>query len=190
MRAMMNFFSRLACLIGEMGLGRKSLDETNTELRKHQEHLEKLVRGRTTELTIAKEQAEMASQALRESEERFRSLIMNSSDVTTVLSADGIASYHSPALKRILGYEPEQFIGMNGFDYVHPDDLEAAKEKFLFVVEHPNVTVSIEYRFRRADGSWAYLESIASNHLDDPAIQGIILNSRDITERKRMEGAL
>ncbi|MFN8597350.1 MAG: PAS domain S-box protein, partial [Anaerolineae bacterium] len=131
-----------------------------------------------------------AEDTLRKSEERFRSLIKNSSDVTSVLSMDGTATYQSPALKRVLGYDAEQFTGINEFDYVHPDDKETTKKAFITVTKQPDVAVSAEYRFQRADGSWAYLESIISNHLDDHSIKGIVLNSRDITERKRVEAQL
>jgi PAS domain S-box-containing protein len=129
-------------------------------------------------------------EALRESESRFKSLVMNSSDTITVLAADGTTKYQSPALKRFFGYEPEDLVGKNVFPYVHPDDLASAQAAFSQLLEHPGKTVSLEYRFRHANGSWITVESVGSNFLDEPGIRGVVLNTRDISERKRTEEAL
>ncbi|MHC1725782.1 MAG: PAS domain S-box protein [Syntrophobacteraceae bacterium] len=134
--------------------------------------------------------AGMAEEALRENENRFRSLVLNSSDTITVIAADGTIRYQSPSLKRFFGYEPEDLIGKNAFPYVHPDDLATAQAAFTQILEHPGKSVPLEYRFRHANGSWIFVESIGSNFLDDPSIKGVVLNSRDISERKRAEEAL
>ncbi len=134
--------------------------------------------------------AGVAEDALKESENRFRSLVMNSSDTITVLAADGTISYQSPSLKRFFGYEPEELIGRNAFHYVHPDDLASAQAAFSQILEHPGRSLSVEYRFRHADGSWVFVESVGSSFLDDPSIKGVVLNSRDISERKLAEEAL
>jgi PAS domain S-box-containing protein len=145
-----------------------------------------LLGGISVDITDRKQ----AESTLRESEERYQAMIRNSSDVVTVLTADGVSTYQSPAIKRILGYEPEEHTGVNGFDYVHPDDLPATRLAFSTVIEQGGITSPVEYRYRRADGSWLYMEGIASNHLDDPAIKGVIVNARGISERKRAEEAL
>lgn len=134
--------------------------------------------------------AGMAEEALRESENRFRSLVLNSSDVITVLGADGSIRYQSPSLKRFCGYEPEDLIGKNAFSTIHPDDRAAAQAAFSQIQEQPGASVSLEYRFRHANGSWIFVESVGSSFLDDPGIKGVVLNSRDISERKRAEEAL
>jgi len=128
-----------------------------------------------------------AEEALRQSEERFRSLARNSSDVISILAADGTATYQSLSIQRILGYGPETLIGKDAFGYIHPDDVARAREAFAEVLQHPDAVVSVEHRFRHADGSWVYVESVASNFLEDPTIGGVVVNSRDITERKRAE---
>src|SRR5690606_2669176 len=78
----------------------------------------------------------------------------------------------------------------NVFHYVHPDDLASAQAAFSQILERPGRSVSLECRFRHADGSWVFVESLGSSLLDDPGIKGVVLNSRDISERKRAEEAL
>jgi PAS domain S-box-containing protein len=127
---------------------------------------------------------------VRESEERFRALIQNASDVITLLEVDGTILYQSPSLERTLGYSPEELVRENAFDFIHPDDLEATLEAFSQMLADPGFSPSVEYRFRHKDGSWRYMESIGSNLLDDPRVGELVINSRDITERKRWETRL
>lgn len=127
---------------------------------------------------------------VRESEERFRSLIQNASDVITLLEVDGTILYESLSVERTLGYRPEELIGRNAFDYVHPDDLDRTLGAFSGMLTDPGLRPSVEYRFRCKDGSWCYLESIGSNLLDDPRVEELVVNSRDVTERKRWEEKL
>jgi diguanylate cyclase (GGDEF)-like protein/PAS domain S-box-containing protein len=128
-------------------------------------------------------------QALRESEQRYRTLVQYGSDIMTILEADGTIRYESPAVERVLGYRSEEMIGTDAFDYVHPDDLDSVLETFLEGIATKRPTAVIEFRFRHADGSWRYLEAIGVNLLEDPAVRGVMVNSRDITERKRAEEA-
>ncbi len=120
----------------------------------------------------------------------FRALVQNSLDLITVLDADGIIIYESPSIERILGLKPEDLVGKFGFQYVHPDDLPQVMLGFEQVLMTKRVPVKAEYRHRHANGSWIYIEAVGSNFLDDPAIQGIVINSRDITEHKHTEAAL
>ena len=131
-----------------------------------------------------------AEEALRQSEERFRSLVQNSSDIVTVLQADGTISYESPSLERILGYRPKELIGKNIVEFVHPEDVPRIQSILSEGIQRPGFLVVGEFRFRHANGSWVYIESSGKNRLDDPFIQGVVVNSRDITERKRAEEAL
>ena len=120
----------------------------------------------------------------------FRSLVQNSSDVITVLEADGTVRYVSPAIERMLGYTPEERVGRNGFELLHPDDLARARSKFDEALRNPGVTLSIGVRMRHRDGSWRHVELTGTNLLDDPSVRGIVVNWRDITERKRAEQTL
>ncbi|MDQ4063437.1 MAG: PAS domain S-box protein [Actinomycetota bacterium] len=127
-------------------------------------------------------------EALRESEEQFRALIQNALDLVTVTEADGTIRYISPSAKRVLGYLPEEMIGTNTADYVHPDDVEKAFGEFAEALAKPGVhSVAVETRFLHKDGSWRWLEGIANNMLNDPITRGVVFNSRDVTDRKQAE---
>ncbi|MHC1764873.1 MAG: PAS domain S-box protein [Verrucomicrobiia bacterium] len=123
--------------------------------------------------------------ALRRSEEHFRSLINHSSDVITIISRDGTISYESPSLERVLGYKPAELIGQNMFQMIHPQDVPVVVE----ALTQPDGDQGdrIEYRVRHKNGSWRVLETLGANLLDEPEVAGIIINSRDITERKQAE---
>ena len=125
--------------------------------------------------------------ALRESEERFRTLVRYGSDVISILEFDGTIRYESPATERVLGYRPEEMVGNSAFDYIHSDDYDRLLLTFLEGVASDKPMASAELRFRHADGSWRDMESVGVNLLNDPNVEGIIVNSRDITERKRAE---
>jgi diguanylate cyclase (GGDEF)-like protein/PAS domain S-box-containing protein len=129
---------------------------------------------------------------LRQSEERFRSLVQNSLDVITVVDARGTIVYYSPSAERVMGYNPEEFIGKNALEesQIHPDDLPRVRDIFGYLVENPGVNYSMELRMRHADGSWRVFEATGNNLLDDPSVNGIVVNSRDITERKAFEEQL
>ncbi|MGI8859082.1 MAG: PAS domain S-box protein [Rubrobacteraceae bacterium] len=127
-------------------------------------------------------------EALRESEEQFRALIQNALDLVVVTEADGTIHYISPSAKRMLGYLPEEMIGTNTADYVHPDDVEKAFGEFTEALAKPGVySVAVETRVRHKDGSWRWLEGIANNMLNDPITRGVVFNHRDVTDRKQAE---
>jgi PAS domain S-box-containing protein len=132
-----------------------------------------------------------AGEALRESEERFRSLIQNSSDLITVLEPDGIIRYESPSVERVLGYHPEERIGKKTFDFVHPEDEGRVQSTFTEALDDPGqVQRPVEFRWRHKDGAWRHMETIRINLLHDPTVEGVVSNSRDITERKQSEERL
>jgi diguanylate cyclase (GGDEF)-like protein/PAS domain S-box-containing protein len=132
----------------------------------------------------------LAEEALKKSEERFRTLTQNSSDVVTLLTATGTMHYISPSVERILGYGAEEIVGDNVFDYVHPDDLGRVEMAFAEGLKDPKRRPQAEYRFRHKDGSWRWLESVGSNLLGDPGVGEYVFNSRDVTERKEAEARL
>ncbi len=127
---------------------------------------------------------------LRCSEARFRSLVQNASDIVTILDADGIVRYESPAIESVLGYAPEDLLGTDPFALIHPDEVVTVRAHFEEALRKPGVNVSAEFRFRHKDGSWRWLEVIGTNLLDDPAVGGVVVNSRDVTDRKRAEDRL
>jgi PAS domain S-box-containing protein len=127
---------------------------------------------------------------LKESERRFRSLVQNTSDIITVLDADGTVRYISPAVERVTGHKPEEQVGTDAFSSVHPDDRERALGIFAETLKTPGLHPPLEFRVPHRDGSWRYLEHVVNNLLDDPSVKGIVINSRDITERKRAEAEI
>jgi diguanylate cyclase (GGDEF)-like protein/PAS domain S-box-containing protein len=124
--------------------------------------------------------------AIKESEERFRSLVQYSSDIITILEADGTVRYVSPAVERVTGYKPEEQVGTNAFGSVHPDDKEQALNTLAEVLKRPGLHPPLEFRVPHKDGSWRYLEHVVNNLLDDPAVRGVVVNSWDVTERKAL----
>ena len=117
-------------------------------------------------------------------------MVQNASDVVAILEADGTLRYLSPSVERMLGYRPEELVGTLAFDLVHPEDIEFVSRSFAEALQHPGILPPIEFRARSADGCWRYMEAIRNNLLDDPDIRGIVINARDVTERKEAEKAL
>ena len=127
---------------------------------------------------------------LQASEARFRSLVQNALDIITILEADGTVRYESPAVERVLGYAPNELVGRNPFALVHPDDVARVRGLFQETLSKPGVNVPAEFRFRHKDGSWRWLEAVGTNLLANPSVSGVVINSRDITERKAFEARL
>jgi PAS domain S-box-containing protein len=125
--------------------------------------------------------------ALRESEQRFRALIESSADGFVLLDAGGQLLYTGPP---ILGYEPQQLKGRNVLEVIHPDDRAALPASLAAFISRPGAVITNEYRVRHRDGSWRWVEAASKNLLRDPVIAGIVVNYRDVTERKRLEEQL
>jgi diguanylate cyclase (GGDEF)-like protein/PAS domain S-box-containing protein len=123
---------------------------------------------------------------IQEREERFRALVQNSFDIITIHDSEGQTIYESPAASRILGYPPGSLIGKTPFQAVHPGDVDRARDAFQTLATGSN-PVFIELRYRRADGSWIWLETVGNNLLEHPGVEGVVLTSRDVTERKHAE---
>jgi PAS domain S-box-containing protein len=119
-------------------------------------------------------------------------VVENSSEIVSIVDPDGTLRYANPAWERILGYDPEEVVGkMNVLDLVHLDDLPLVLEETEKALSAGGVaTNKAEYRFRHEDGSWRWVESVGTYLLDDPAVRGVVVQSRDITERKEAEEAL
>jgi len=125
--------------------------------------------------------------ALEARERWFRALADKVQVLTVVCSVDGDVLYASQAAHRLLGRDPAQLAGGNVFEWLHPDDRQEGRRELGRVVQHTNSGMESIYRYRHADGSLRYLASLATNCLDDSAVNGIVLQLRDATERKRAE---
>ncbi len=162
----------LVLLVGAFGGASRRLKNQNQRLRERSAR-EKLL---TTDL--------------RRSEERFRSLVRNSSDVILICDATGSITFETAAVQKVLGYSVAERIGSNGFESVHPLDRQWLQSVLGEMLATPGSETSSEYRVRHADGSWRWLEATAKNLLDEPSVEGIVVNYRDITERRSLEEQL
>jgi PAS domain S-box-containing protein len=128
-----------------------------------------------------------AEQALRYSEARFRSLIENALDIITILDTDSTIRYASPSVEKVLGYPAAMLLGKNFFEYIHPDDFVNTCYTFTNAIRNPETPLPIEFRCRDQEGSWRILEAISQRFIDYGETTRIMINSRDITERKRLD---
>jgi len=126
---------------------------------------------------------------LRESEAYFRSLVEHARDVIHVINGDGTTRYITPSVKRLLGYSPEELIGKMAVELVHPDDRASAMAALRLDRYAPGAGRGLEFRVGHRDGSWRIFEGVGTNLMDDPTVQGVIVNSRDITGSKRAQEA-
>jgi diguanylate cyclase (GGDEF)-like protein/PAS domain S-box-containing protein len=125
-----------------------------------------------------------------QSERYFRSLIQNSSDIVMILDDAGLIRYESPSIQHVLGYEPVSRIGRSPLDLVHPDDTPAAQQALGQVLRSVGAEQRLEFRVRHADGSWHVVEAISKNLLAAEHVNGVVVNYRDVTERKALEEQL
>ncbi len=135
-------------------------------------------------------QVRALEKALSESENRFRTLLRNSSDIQVIIDENGIEQFVSDSVEAITGYSPHEFIGKSGFEFVHPDDVGILRESLKMVQKDKAGFVRTEYRHRKKDGSWLNLEAVGTNLLDDPSIKGIVINVRDVTRERQAEKAM
>jgi two-component system, cell cycle sensor histidine kinase and response regulator CckA len=129
-------------------------------------------------------------EALRRSEEHFRSLIENASDIVTIVGENGVFRYASPSVERVLGYAPRELLERNAFDYVHPDDIPVVGEALARAIHHPGSPQAAQFRFRAQDGAWRVLETVGQARVGPGGSAQLIVNARDVTERQRQERAL
>ncbi|MEG4394783.1 PAS domain S-box protein [Microcoleus sp. BROC3] len=192
----------LSVSLKEMAASRMFESATNkaaklVELEKNNRLLERTVAQQVGQIRQLREQLEKQisqhrrdNQALTKSEAKVQAVLRNSPDLISILGSDGRVRYHSGALQRVLGYNPEERVGKFHGELIHPDDLLAWQAYFGKLLEYPGVARPIEYRKRHADGSWIYVESIGNSLVGDSSVQGIIINSREIGERKQAEIAV
>jgi two-component system, cell cycle sensor histidine kinase and response regulator CckA len=128
-----------------------------------------------------------AAAILQRSEERFSYLIQNLSDVITVVAVDGTMLYHSPSIERVAGYKPSELLGKSLLSFIHPHDEPAVRAALERVTLKVGSAAPPEFRFCRKDGTWVWLESVGNNLLNDVAVGGIVVTSRDVTGRRGLE---
>ena len=122
---------------------------------------------------------------------QFRSLVNNSSDLITVLARDGTIAYQSPSVERMLGRRAADLVGTTLADLVHPDDQDDVNASLTKLVEAaPGATANFACRLEHKDGSWRHVESICTNLADDPRVNGLVLNIRDVTEQAALRTSI
>ena len=123
----------------------------------------------------------------RQRERRFEAVVEGSNDIISIVDSEGRFQYQSPSIERVLGHDPAETVGDVAWRYVHPDDREDVVNTFETWVAAPSETDTIEYRARDADGDWRWMEANGNDRFDDPAVNGYVVSSREITGRKERE---
>jgi PAS domain S-box-containing protein len=167
----------------KLTLTNEELKITNEELKAYKNQLEKLVSIRTIELQKKQE-------IILQSEERFRAIIQFLTDIIWIIDEKITITYESPSCSQVLGYPPGYLIGKNGLGLIHPEDMQVVSKELKDVFTKQNDHLPTEFRVKHINGQWISVEVIANNMLDHPAIRGIIVTGRDVTERRRVEKAL
>ena len=135
-------------------------------------------------------QRQQAEAALRSSEERFRALVENSSDTLLLLDAEGRVTYVTPSSQRHLGWKGEDLIGHSVFDFMHPDDHDLVGTKFAEALQRPGEPITQQVRLKHSDGNWRVMDGVGVNRLHEPSVGAIVVNARDITDRRKLEDQL
>jgi diguanylate cyclase (GGDEF)-like protein/PAS domain S-box-containing protein len=136
------------------------------------------------------EQLDASLRELRRHEERFRSLVQHSSDITTVATADGVFTYVSASVERVLGYTFDSAIGKPVLAFVHPEDRDELVRQVAEMLATPAASITYQARYLHADGSWRWLEVISTNLLHEPSVAGIVSNAREVTETRQLHDQL
>ncbi len=123
---------------------------------------------------------------IQQSEQRFKALVQEGSDLIAILNAEGTYVYVSPTSTSVLGIEPEEFIGKSLFDFIHPDDTERVSSKLQKISTEKKVTIA-PFRFRNRKNQWRWIETVLTNMFGNPSVKGIVANSRDVTEKIEQE---
>ncbi len=138
--------------------------------------------GKEAKLIIAIDVTEKlkAEEALKLSEQLFKALVQDGADLISILDENGNYKFVSPSASSIIGINANELVGKNAFDFIHEDDRQRVVTQFNLLKRKKRVQIS-PFRFKNINNHWIWLETIATNMMDDPAVQGIISNSRDIT---------
>jgi PAS domain S-box-containing protein len=164
--------------------------QMSEELQEQQEVLRdnaEMMASTQEELRRTNQRLEDQIEEVNRTQQRMQLLLENASEIITIYEEDGYIRYISPSVEPILGYMPDEMIGINDIIHVHPDSTARVQKMFKQLKERPRERVTIQIEYIRENGETIWLESTGTNLLDDPAIRGIIVNSRDITERRLAE---
>ncbi|HEX4627820.1 MAG TPA: PAS domain S-box protein [Gemmatimonadales bacterium] len=145
---------------------------------------------RALSLRTARLEQARAEEARHQSEERFRALIEHGADAIALVGPDGTVLFASQSAERLLGFAPAELVGRAGFERVHPDDVPRLQAAFAEIARRPGVAVAVGVRWQHADGSWRFIDAVAVNRQGEPAVGAIVVNFRDVTERRQAEDAL
>jgi diguanylate cyclase (GGDEF)-like protein/PAS domain S-box-containing protein len=141
-------------------------------------------------LVVEMQERRAAEDAVRTSEQRFRSLVQRASDLTCVIDSSGVLTYVSPAVDTLLGFDPEDFVGSALAERVHVDDRPDLAAAITELRLDPTATATVDFRVQASDGRWRNIEAVGRNLLEDSAILGIVWNGRDVTDRRLLEEQL
>ncbi len=130
------------------------------------------------------------TEEMQRSEKRFRALIEQSTDAMALLATDGTLLYVSPSGSRMFGRSWGENVGRNAFELIHPADLPSITDRFSQILQEPAIPLTAEFRYQHQDGSWRWIEAMGQNLLAESSVEAVVVNYRDITERKRAEEAL
>ena len=140
-------------------------------------------KGITRDIT----QRKIMEEILQKSEDYFREITENSSDVIIITESNGNIKYCSRSVERYLGYKPEELTGKNAFNFIYADDLPRAANDYSKAIQTKDTAIPNEFRVVHKDGSVRLFEGLGKNLLDNPSVAGFIMNIRDVTERKHLE---
>jgi diguanylate cyclase (GGDEF)-like protein/PAS domain S-box-containing protein len=144
-----------------------------------------------SQVALGLESAVLAEDLMRRrSESRFASLVRKSSDVITIIEPDSTIRFQSPSIRRILGYDPGALLGARLLDFVHPEDRGHVIRNLSSLDHETDHAEVVEFRWRHRDGTWRDVETLLSDLSLDPEVGGVVLNTRDVSERKVFEGQL
>jgi diguanylate cyclase (GGDEF)-like protein/PAS domain S-box-containing protein len=133
---------------------------------------------------------ERAMRATEQQEHKFRALLQSSHDLVFVFDAAANVTYASPSCRQVLGCSPEELLGPNQAAKIHPDDIDAMRSAMQTAVATEDGRADLLFRLRRADGSWCWVEGVATNLFSDDVVDGVVVNVRDVTERMAAEDAI
>ena len=164
----------------------------NDQVKTNAELIEEIscLNHRIRELGQSESERKRASEALRKSEEYFRAITQNSSDIIFIVDGLGTIAYASPSVERFLGYKPDELIGKRSLDLILWDDKTKAVEDFGRALLTKEIIIPNVFRIRHKDGTERVLEGFGKNLLDNPVVAGFVMNVRDVTDRKETEEAL